>query len=581
MKPINYYILFLAVWISSASFGQGLNVKTGATLVNKGNLVHIGNWINDGVFSDTSATVIFSGTTQTIGGTVPSAFNNLTISPGSSTTIISAGQTLSRILLSNGTLDGGGNLTLLSTASRTALIDGNGTGQVVGNVTMQRYLPSGFGYKYFSSPFQGATVSQFGDDINMGASFPPLFRYDENRMSGGNPASGWIKYTYPDSLLRTMRGYAVNFGASALPDTADITGVVNNGSLTLTLYNHNNPYTLGFNLVGNPYPSPINWDAASGWTKTNIDDALYYFKASTTDQYGGTYSTYINKVSSDGLATNIIPSMQGFFVHVANGAFPVTGTLAADNNVRITDLTHSFIKSGEDETKPLLRLTAGFSDDPVSTDPSVIYFDEKAGTTFDSKLDALKLMNTDLKVPNLYAVGSDGNKLSIDALPVALISGCTVPLGIKTYRTGNIVFKVSHLDPLLPVTSIYLSDIVAGINQDLLPGNEYSLSLAAGEHTDRFTLYINSIPTDISGVGTDDYLFRTYYFRGILKTDINIGDLNNGTLVITNLTGRTIFIRKIYDPGHYEFGLEIQPGIYIVTLNSGNRRISRKIFVDD
>ena len=49
-------------------------------------------------------------------------------------------------------------------------------------------------------------------------------------------------------------------------------------------------YTKGFNLVGNPYPSAIDWDAASGWTKTNIDNAVYYFKASATDQYGGTYS---------------------------------------------------------------------------------------------------------------------------------------------------------------------------------------------------------------------------------------------------------------------------------------------------
>ena len=100
--------------------------------MNKGNLVLKGDWINDGIFSDTSATVIFSGTTQTIGGTVPSAFNNLTISSGSSTTVISPGQTLSRILLCNGTLDGGGFLTLLSTAIRTALIDGSGTGQVTG-----------------------------------------------------------------------------------------------------------------------------------------------------------------------------------------------------------------------------------------------------------------------------------------------------------------------------------------------------------------------------------------------------------------------------------------------------------------
>ena len=126
-------------------------------------------------------------------------------------------------------------------------------------------------------------------------------------------------------------------------------------------------YTKGFNLVGNPYPSPIDWDAATGWTKTNIDNALYYFKASGTDQYSGTYSTYVNGMfQAMGVSTNIIPSMQGFFVHVTNGAFPVTGTLAMDNSVRITDMTHSFIKSDGKGTIPLLRLIAGYSDDKTS-----------------------------------------------------------------------------------------------------------------------------------------------------------------------------------------------------------------------
>ena len=62
----------------------------------------------------------------------------------------------------NGNFLQGGNLTLVSTAAQTALITGSGTGNVTGNVTMQRYLPSGFGYKYFSSPFQAATVNEFG-----------------------------------------------------------------------------------------------------------------------------------------------------------------------------------------------------------------------------------------------------------------------------------------------------------------------------------------------------------------------------------------------------------------------------------
>jgi hypothetical protein len=77
-----------------------------------------------------------------------------------------------------------------------------------------------------------------------------------------------------------MEGYAVNFGSSSSPITFDVTGVVNNGTLSTTIFNHDNLYTRGFSLVGNPYPSPVDWDSPSGWTRINIDNALYYFEAS-------------------------------------------------------------------------------------------------------------------------------------------------------------------------------------------------------------------------------------------------------------------------------------------------------------
>lgn len=571
-------ILWVLILSAIITKGQGLNIKTGATMVNKGNLILKGDWINEGTFADTSAMVIFSGTTQTIGGTSASAFNNLTISSGSTTSIISAGQTLDRILLCNGTLNGGGFLTLKSTAKRTALINGTGTGQVPGNVTMQRYLPSGFGYKYFSSPFQASTVSEFGDDMNLAAPFTPFYRYDENRIIGGTPASGWVSYKTTTNLLNPLAGYAVNFGSDPAAKTVDVTGVVNNGNLSFTLYNNNNPYTTGYNLIGNPYPSPIDWDAISGWTKTSIDNALYYFKASTTDQYGGTYSTYIGGVSSDGLATSIIPSMQGFFVHVSTGSYPVTGTLTLDNRVRVTDMTHAFMKkSDEDNSIPLLRLAAKFDDDPASVDPMVIYFDEKAEEEFDSNFDALKLMNTDLKVPNLYAISADGKKLSINALPFYYDTPCTVPLGIKTNKAGNIVFKISFIDDELKRTGIYLNDKLTGTNQNLLTDKEYRLYLDAGEYTDRFSLFMTSIPTEIPEVVPENEPLNILNFQGILKAEINLSNGEEGTLIISNLAGQILFITKVHDSGYFEFNPIIRTGLYIVTLTSGNKRISKKI----
>jgi len=567
-------IIALLFILNYSGLSQGLTISPGTILTAAGgNMVLNGNVVNNGSYINSNNTVIFAGDTQVLSGTTPVIFNNLTVASSSTTSITTVGQSLNGILLCNGIINANGNVTLLSTASQTALIDGSGTGQVNGNITIQRYLPSGFGYKYLSSPFQAATVSEFSENIKLTDPFPTFYRYDESSTT-----SGWISYINPLGILNPMQGYAGNFGSSDPPLVFDVTGVVNNGSLSSTLFNHNNIYSKGFNLVGNPYPSPIDWDAPSGWTKTNIDNALYYFEASSTDEYGGTYVTYLNGVSSNGLASNLIPSLQGFFIHVADGTWPVTGTLAMDNNVRVTDLTHPLIKS-DFISRSLLRLTAEFSDDTDSVDPVVIYFDEKATDKFDGQLDALKLMNTDFMVPNLYTVGSDGVKLSISALPVISDTLYKVPLGLKINRDGRIIFKIPSLEGNLADIEIYISDIAAKIDQDLLSDKDYRLDLKTGQYENRFFLNFRNIGTGIPDFTAGDDLFSVYCSHGILKLEINTLPAAEGTLIISNLTGQIPLIKKYYEPGYYELNPGLKNGVYIISLLSGTKRCSKKIFV--
>ena len=466
----------------------------------------------------------------------------------------------------------GGNITLLSTALQTALIDGSGNGQVHGDVNMQRYLPSGFGYKYFSSPFQGATVNEFGDEINLSASFPPVYKYDENRNG-----SGWVAYSLPSNILIPLSGYSVNLGADADPLTVDISGAVNNGVLSTIILNQNKLYTKGFNLIGNPYPSPIDWDIPSGWTRTNIDNAIYYFRAGSTDQYGGYYSTYLNGVSSDGVSTGIIPSMQGFFVHVSNGSWPVTGTLSINNSSRINDMTHSFLKSAS-MGKPLIRFAAGYSDDSTSFDPFVIYYDEQGTFNFDGQLDALKLFNTTASVTNFYVFGNDGSKMSIDALPFPGDTLCTLRLGLKTEKSGNVVFKISDISDEYLNYTFYLSDIVSGVNQNLTSNQNYIVDLPAGDFQNRFFLNITTNPTIIPATVNRDEYFRVYSGHGVLKADIILEPDNYGDIEVCNLTGQIVFRRAVYSSGNYEFHPLLNNGIIIVSLKTNKGRISKKIY---
>jgi hypothetical protein len=62
-------------------------------------------------------------------------------------------------------------------------------------------------------------------------------------------------------------------------------------------------------------------------------------------------------------------------------------------------------------------------------------------------------------------------------------------------------------------------------------------------------------------------------------SDINLASATNAVMTVPIITGNIKFIEKIYEPGHYEHNMDLIPGIYIVTLDCENRRISRKITV--
>lgn len=558
---------------------NNLTIVSGSSLVVSGNTIRIsGSILNSGTFDATAGTIDMNGTSaqqiqaNTFSG---NTIQSLVISNPAGVALLGPLSVTGSVSPASGNLASDGNLTLVSTDAATAFIDGSGSGQVTGSLTMQRYLPSSFGYRYISSPFTAETVNGLSDEVNLGASFPPVYKYDENRTS-----SGWVSYVKTDSLLRPLHGYSVNFGAAAVPLTLDLSGLAGSGTVSRTLYNHNYTYTKGFSLVGNPYPSAIDWDAASGWTRTNIDNAIYYFKPGTTDQYGGTYSTYVNGVSSDGIVNNIIPSMQGFFVHVTDGAYPVTGLISMNNSVRVNNTTQQFSKSESKSEGSLLRLTASFEADTSAKDYMLVYTDVKASDNFDSELDALKLMNTDLKVPNLYSVSADAFKLSVNGIPEIQPSGIRMPLGLKANTSGTVIFRLQKASGTLAGLPVSLYDSVTGTTQNLDSNGEYRVTLPAAEYLNRFFLDINYLSTGLGEAGFSAGQFHAWISGGMLVTEVYSFEGGEAVLGITNVTGQSLDSRKIFSSGRYEFTLPAKNGLYFISLTSAEGRVVKKLMIN-
>lgn len=75
----------------------------------------------------------------------------------------------------------------------------------------------------------------------------------------------------------------------------------------------------GWNLVGNPTASALDWSAGSGWTKTNIGNAIYVWDPSAN---GGAGDYLVSNGSTGTLPDNRIAPYQAFWVQ-ASAANPV------------------------------------------------------------------------------------------------------------------------------------------------------------------------------------------------------------------------------------------------------------------
>lgn len=555
---------------------RNLTIQPGASVTVTGATLQISGTIaSTGTFTVNAGTIVMNGTlTQTIPANVfaGNQIANLTTNNAAGVNL-SGTLNITGILKANvGNFNTNGFVTLVSNATQTALIDGSGNGEVLGSVNIQRYLPSGFGYKYISSPVAGATVNQFSDDLNLAASFPTFYRYVENVAS-----TGWEDYIVPANTLTTMSGYAGNFGTATAAKTIDMQGVVNNHLKSISLQNNNRPFTLGFNLVGNPFPSPINWDAASGWNRVNIDNAIYYFDAGTVNQYTGTYSSYINGISSNGIASGIIPAMQGFFVHVTNGTFPVNGLLQVDNPARTTHLQPVFHRTATDPSLALIRLELLYSGSSGLSDAFTVYYDQQADEIFNSENDALKLMNTDNDVPSIYTMSSDRVRLSINSLPGSPGDLPVIPVGLRCEKSGDVTLRVSELQNIPDHLNIYFTDSEKRTNFNLRTASEFTFKAESGTFENRFRILFTEKELPLV---SDIDQFAVYAYQGTIYIYHDVEPGKSASVVIANLQGQTVQQMQVSGNGNFTIPTSLSSGIYIVTFRSGNAVYSEKLFIN-
>jgi len=362
----------------------------------------------------------------------------------------------------------------------------NGTSTFLNNGTLtatvanvQQYLTAGRNW-YVSSPVAAATTAAL-------SSATTVLSYNE-------PTATWTTET---GLLSPMKGYASVTTTSNGAIT--FSGTLNDGDQTRSLTRTEGFAKPGFNLVGNPYPSYVNWDLAE---KTNLEPTMWYrsINAGKTAYVFDTYNA-VGHLGTGNNGTQVnsnIPPMQAFWVRVTPNLLGGnnTGSLTFRNAMR----SHKGSQTANSVTIPDVKLRAATPQNAVSkvlrlqvsnsvnSDEAIVLFNPNATNQLDA-YDSYKMSNSNPAVPEIYTI------VGTEPLVINGLNGIEtvpfLPLGFTTDQENTFTIKATEVSNLDGV-SIVLRDNLLAKQMVLSTGSAYAFTSTATSTNSRFSLLISA-----------------------------------------------------------------------------------------
>ena len=458
----------------------------------------------------------------------PALCNNLNIQTGGNLTL-GAGKALTV----NGSLTNGGTMTVESDASGTGSLIASGA--IAGEISVKQYISNGV-WHLFSPPVAGIEAGLFMNNF--------LQWYEE-------PENQWTDIVDPETALNAAQGYSLWNLSKA--QTFTFHGVPHTGQFNLSAFSTPALTSTagkgeGWNLIGNPYPSAIDWDKIY---KNNIDATVYVWDAA--------YGNYISWNGTTGsLSDGIIPAMNGFFVKASPGV-----NMSIQDSSRVHAAT-GFYKN----TKEVKNLFAIKIEGNGFTDKTYVQFQETATSGFDTQLDAWKLAGDD-DAPQFYS-SSEGNDLSINVLPFS-DEEVEIPLNLEVGKETSCKITVEE-NSFSEMVDLVLEDLFTGEKYDLNSQTEIIVNHTPGISSERFSLVINGV-TGIEPIHKNENNINIYsYNKQIYIKTIHPENLE---VRVTNLLGQQVFYKKYYNQDEVIIEMNAKPGFYLVRVNTDRIAILR------
>jgi PQQ-dependent dehydrogenase (s-GDH family) len=305
-------------------------------------------------------------------------------------------------------------------------------------------------------------------------------RFYEYFSTGSTTATAYQTIA-PTNNFSQGKGYMIrvdNTWSPTIPTVfnGEFNGVPFNGNVSQVL-------GIGYNLLGNPYPSPIN---ARAFLADNSNSTTLYYWTHTIPAIAGSYpiNNYAAFTTLGGVASaaggvvplDYIQVGQGFFVNTASGGIA---------NFMNTQRTFGSASQQFFKTSPIVethRIWLNLNDENNKYNQILVGYTNGATNAIDAS-DGLVLNDSQSLIYNLI----NNQKYVIQGRELPFQDTDIVPLGLKINQAGTYSISFENADGIFQTQNIYLKDNYNFTIHDIkqIP---YSFTSQIGDFKDRFQL---------------------------------------------------------------------------------------------
>lgn len=532
----------------------------------------------------------------------------------------------------------GGNVILTSSATQLGKIGPipGATAITVsspGKFTQERYVPvpNGQGGRWYllGSPIVGQLFTDYSDDFRVSGLIPGFGSQGGGILPSTEPERSTIfkhvesqSAIYLDTVqkhgwripgavdgITNGQGYRVFIRSYGFNDVLDNQGLIHFGNKTFPSLTRNqtvdcqfgftsafgNPATWpvacqekdwGWNLLSNPYPSPIDWDDAD-WTKpAGMNNAFFTWNSAAAG-----YQAYLgalgdamgNTINADANA-NIITSSQGFFVKVVSGN---NLTLSATEGVKNTTNGNFYRSATSITDRVKIRMTSPAN--PGLRFDGMIRFDSEStfGMDVNKDLDALSGSGAEF-----FFVGENGEAMWLNTVPVPSETK-VIPMRIS-YAGVSGQYNFSFIDgsSISNDVEVYLKDNYLGTLTSLkTSGANYTFDvnmIDGSSAANRFEIIIS--PNTVTGTSklVDGEGFEVYPnpASGNSKVTLSVSGAlgTEASIVVVDVVGKVVFtnsmvIDQSIKTSEKTVDLGLAAGMYTVKVITAGKTFTEKLVV--